>query len=77
MAVVAVSTGDKLQLRVQVGVNPKNGNPLYRSRSWSRVKPGVTDEHLHEFASVLGELGADELESITRIKSVVLMDDEG
>jgi hypothetical protein len=75
MAVIAIPSGDRLQLRVQVGVNPQNGNPIYRTRSWSRVKPGVTDEHLYEFASMLGELGADELESISRTKNVTLVDD--
>ena len=77
MAIVAVPAGDKLQLRVQVGIDPQNGNPIYRTRSWSRVKAGVTDEHLFEFASMLGELGADELESISRTKIVTLIDDEG
>lgn len=75
MAIVAISSGDRLQLRVQVGTNPQNGNPIYRSRSWSRVKPGTTDEHLYEFAAKLGELGADVLENISRVKTVTLVDD--
>ena len=28
MAVVAIPSGDRLQLRVQVGTNPQNGNPF-------------------------------------------------
>ncbi|NLX91396.1 MAG: DUF1659 domain-containing protein [Firmicutes bacterium] len=75
MAVIAIPSGDRLQLRVQVGINPQNGNPVYSTRSWSRVKPGASDEHLYEFAAKLGELGADALESISRVKTVTLVDD--
>lgn len=75
MAIVAIPSGDRLQLRVQVGTDPQSGNPIYRNRSWARVKPGVTDEKIYEFAAKLGELGVDQLESISRIKTVTLMDD--
>jgi len=76
MAIVAIPSGDRLQLRVQVGTDPQTGNPIYRNRSWSRVKPGVSDENLYEFAAKLGALGAEELESISRIKTVTLLNDE-
>ncbi len=75
MAIVAIPAGDKLQLRVEVGVNPQNGNPIYKTRSWSRVKPAVSDENLYNFADKLGELCDDELESISRVKNITLVDD--
>jgi len=75
MAIIAVPSGDRLQLRVQVGTDPVTQNPIYRTRTWSNIKPGTSDENLYNFGDKLGELCADNLDSITRVKNITLMDD--
>lgn len=75
MAIVAIPSGDRMQLRVQVGTDPETLKPVYRTRTWSNIKPGTSDENLYNFGDKLGELCADDLDSITRVKIVTLMDD--
>ncbi len=65
--------GDRVQLRVVVGTDPETGNPIYRSRSYSNVKPDVTDDDLHAVAEGIGNLTEDNLSDIYRHKSYALV----
>ena len=56
---------DRLQLRVNAGTAQA---PAYRTRSWSNVKPGVSDTVLHDFAAALGGLTTENVENIFRVK---------
>ena len=56
---------DRLQLRVNVGTAL---DPVYRTRSWGNVKPGVSDAILHDFAEALGDLTAEDVEKVFRVK---------
>ncbi|MEW5922292.1 MAG: DUF1659 domain-containing protein [Bacillota bacterium] len=56
---------DRLQLRVNVGTVQ---DPVYRTRSWNNVKPGVSDAVLHDFAEALGDLTAESVEKFFRVK---------
>lgn len=72
MAVELLPLGDRLQLRVNVGTEQ---DPVYRTRSWSNVKPNVSDAVLHDFAVSLGDLTAENVENIYRVKTGELMEE--
>ena len=76
MPVETLSQGDRLQLRVNLGADQQSGRTIYRSRSWSNVKPEVSDAVLHDFAVSLGNMGADPVENIFRIKTLELVEEE-
>ncbi|MEW5920676.1 MAG: DUF1659 domain-containing protein [Bacillota bacterium] len=63
---------DRLQLRVNVGTALE---PVYRTRSWGNVKPGVSDAILHDFAEALGDLTVEDVEKIFRVKVGELEDE--
>lgn len=42
--------GDRLSIRFNVGTDPGTGDPIYRTRSFSNIKPGVADTDVHELA---------------------------
>ncbi len=65
--------GDRVQLRVVVGVDPESGNPIYRSRSYSNVSPDVSDEALYAVAESIGDLIEDNLSDVYRHKSYALV----
>ena len=73
MAVIVNPIGDRVQLRVIVGTDPESGSPIYQSRSYSNVKPDVTDEDLYAVADGLGTLMQDNLSDVYRHKSFSLM----
>lgn len=64
---------DRVQLRVVLGTDPESGNLIYQSRSYSNVKPEVSDEELYVVAAGLGELMEDSLSDIYRHKSFALI----
>ena len=64
---------DRVQLRVIVGTDPESGSPIYQSRSYSNVKPDVSDEDLYTVAAGLGTLMQDNLSDVYRHKSFSLI----
>jgi len=45
----------RLVLRLNTGLD-ENFNPVYRARSWSNVKPEVTNENLFALGAMIGDL---------------------
>lgn len=66
MAVVATPVQSSLRLVVQVGTDT-NGNPVYRNRSYSRVKPGAPDDDVYEVANAIAELQINPLHAVQRL----------
>ena len=56
---------DRLQLRVNVGTSQ---DPVYRTRAWGNVKPGVSDAVLYDFAAALSNLTAENVEKVFRVR---------
>ena len=58
--------GDRLSIRMVVGTDPETGNPIRRTRSYSNVKPVVSDADVHKFAELVVALidynGADQVQ---------------
>jgi hypothetical protein len=66
MAVTAIPVGTRLSLRLNTGLD-ENFNPVYRTRSWSNVKPAATHANLHAVAQGFGGLQVHNLEAIRRM----------
>jgi len=65
--------GDRLSIRVVVG-SDGHGHPILRSRSYSNVKPEVSDEDLYEFAEkVVGLINYSGAEDVQRYVGKALM----
>lgn len=77
MAVNANPLSSRLQLRLITGQDDK-GNPIYRSRTYSNVKPLASDEDIYNVGDALADLQQHELDQIRRISEYVLEEeDEG
>lgn len=63
---------DRLQLRVNTGTA---ADPIFRTRSWNNVKPGVSDAVLYDFAAALRSLTAENVEQLYRIRIGTLEED--
>ncbi len=74
MAVNAIPISARLQLRLNTGLD-ENLNPVYRTRSFSRVKPGATNVDLFELAEEIGYLQVHTLEAVRRLDEVELEED--
>jgi len=74
VAVVVTPTGSRLSLTLQVGAD-ESGNPVFRTRSYSGVKPSATDQDVFDTAKALAGLQAHPVEEISRVNEVSL--DEG
>ncbi len=71
MEVTAIPVRTLLQLRLQVGLDPK-GNPKFSNRSFSNIKPTADNEDLYQLGQTLLELQEHELEVFRRIDEVEL-----
>ena len=71
MAVTAVPINARLQLRLNTGLD-ENFNPVYRTRSYSNVKPSSDNTDLFELAGELGSLQVHTLEAVRRVDEVEL-----
>ncbi len=71
MAVNAVPISARLQLRLNTGLD-EDLNPIYRTRSYSNVKPGADNEDLFELAHEIGGLQVHTLEAVRRVDEVEL-----
>ena len=66
MAVLVTPLTSKLKLQFQTGVDGQ-GNPVYKSKTISKVKTAAVDQDVFDTANALGEICADTLNAITRI----------
>jgi len=66
MAVLVTPLTSKMKLQFQTGVDGE-GNPVYRSKTISKVKTDAIDQDVFDTANALGALCADTLSAITRI----------
>ncbi|NLO90134.1 MAG: DUF1659 domain-containing protein [Clostridia bacterium] len=71
MAVNAVPQGSRLCLILQVGTD-EIGNPVYRTRSYSGVKPEASDQDVYDVAMVLADLQELPLVEVLRVNNIEL-----
>jgi hypothetical protein len=71
MAVSTIPIGSKMQLRLVVGHDTK-GNPIYRTRSYSNIKPDAGDEDVFEVGMALVALQVHQLEDLYRVNELIL-----
>ena len=66
MPVVSTPLASTLRLQVQTGTDSE-GNPVYRLRSFSRVKPEASDQDVYDVAVALGNLQVHPVNAISRV----------
>jgi len=66
MAVVATPLISKARLQLQTGVDGQS-NPIYRNKTYSRVKTDALDQDIYDVAVALAGLSTDTLNSLTRV----------
>jgi len=71
MAVNVIPVSARLQLRLNTGLD-ENLNPVYRTRSFSNVKPAADNEDLFELAQEIGDLQVHTMETVRRVDEVEL-----
>lgn len=71
MAVNVVPISARLQLRLNTGLD-ENMNPVFRTRSYSNVKPVADNSDLHELALELATLQVHTVDSVRRVDEVEL-----
>ncbi|MDD3654837.1 MAG: DUF1659 domain-containing protein [Desulfotomaculaceae bacterium] len=73
MAVTKVPTGAALKLKLNTGTDG-SGNPVFRTKSLSNVKPAAADADIYDVAVSLSGLQSHTLASISRVDSAELME---
>ena len=73
MPVTTIPVSSRLQLRLNTGLD-ENLEPIYRTRSFSRVKPGADNAVLFDVAEGIGGLQVHSLEAVRRINEVELVE---
>ncbi len=66
MPVVSSPLATSLRLQVQTGTDV-DGKPVYRMRSYSRVKPAAADQDAYDVAQALGSLQVHPINAISRV----------
>ncbi|OIQ10398.1 DUF1659 domain-containing protein [Neomoorella thermoacetica] len=66
MPVVSTPLATALQLRLQTGTDAA-GQPVYRVRSYSRVKPAAADQDVYDVAQAIGGLQVYPVTAISRV----------
>jgi len=66
MAVVAIPVQSSLRLVVQTGTDT-NGDPVFSSRTYNRIKPQAPDADLFDVASALAGLQTHALYAVQRV----------
>ncbi len=74
MAINVIPVSSRLQLRLNTGLD-ENLNPIYRNRSFSRVKTGADNEDLFELAEEISDLQIHTLEAVRRVNEVELVEE--
>jgi hypothetical protein len=75
MAVNAIPLGSRLQLILITGMDDK-GNPTYRTRSYSNVKPDASDLAVYNVGNALAGLQEHELDVMRRVNELILKEEE-
>ncbi|MCR4431007.1 MAG: DUF1659 domain-containing protein [Tepidanaerobacteraceae bacterium] len=73
MAVVVTPVDSSLQIIVQTGVDGNN-KPVYRTRSYARVKTDASEQDLMDVAVQLAGLQAHPVNSIRRVMEAELVE---
>ena len=71
MSVTVTPISARLQLRLNTGLD-ENLNPVYRTRSYSNVKPVADNGALFELAQQIGLLQVHTLDTVRRADEVEL-----
>jgi hypothetical protein len=71
MAVSVIPVNARLQLRLNTGLD-ENLNPVFRTRSFSNVKPAAGNEDLFVLAQEIGSLQVHSLDAVRRVDEVEL-----
>ena len=71
MPVTATHLITRLQLRLKVGLDG-SGNPIFRTRSYSNVKPSANNQALFDTGDELASLQDHDLEVIRRVDELEL-----
>ncbi|WP_258359429.1 DUF1659 domain-containing protein [Moorella sulfitireducens (nom. illeg.)] len=66
MAVISTPLATSFRIQVQTGTDT-NGQPVYRLRSYSRVKPAATDQDVFDVAQAIGTLQVNPVIAISRL----------
>ncbi|WP_406678042.1 DUF1659 domain-containing protein [Moorella sp. ACPs] len=66
MAVISTPLATTLRLQVQTGTGA-NGQPVYRVRSYSRVKPSASDQDVYDVAQAIGSLQVHPVNAVSRV----------
>ncbi|NMB41404.1 MAG: DUF1659 domain-containing protein [Firmicutes bacterium] len=74
MAVITHPLGSRMQLRLTVGQDDE-GNPIYRSRSYSNVKPMASDDDVFAVGNALAGLQQHDLKEVRRINEHILIEE--
>ncbi|HHW02459.1 MAG TPA: DUF1659 domain-containing protein [Thermoanaerobacterales bacterium] len=73
MAVIVTPVDSSLQIIVQTGVD-ENNKPVFKTRSYTRVKTDATDQDLMDVAKQLAGLQAHPVNSIRRVTESELVE---
>lgn len=73
MPVNAIPVSARLQLRLNTGLD-ENLNPVFRTRSFSNVKPAAGNEDLYQLAQEIGSLQVHTLSLVRRVDEYELED---
>jgi len=71
MPVDVIPVSARLQLRLNTGLD-ENLDPVYRTRSFSNVKPGADNVSLFGLAQEIGSLQVHTVDSVRRVDEVEL-----
>lgn len=71
MAVISSEKESRLRLILQTGTD-KEGNPTYKTKSYSDVKTDATDENVYAVADVLSGLQQHTLFDVERVNTLDL-----
>ncbi len=73
MAITKQAGAVKLVMRLQTGVDGK-GVPELSTRTYSKVKPTVTDQELYDVAQAIADLSAYPLYRVNRVDDAALIE---
>jgi hypothetical protein len=74
MALVVTPNSSRLTLTMNIG-NDDEGRPIFRSRSYSGVKPAAADQDVYDVALVLEGLQQNAVEEVSRVDETGLAED--
>lgn len=72
MPVITQPVGSRLQLRLMIGQDTQ-GNPIYRTKSYSNIKPMASDQAVYAVGTALAGLQKHPLEELRRVNDFILI----